>query len=174
MSTTRVSLLLLLCFSLMPLHANEVFMSRDANGNLIFSDRPSQDSTSHFVQELPSVPAFRTPQVDTPNKPKPTEEATYTSLSIIHPQDEHSLPVGAAGNVLVHGVLTPNLHANHRIVLLNGATLVAQGRQTQFQLNNLDRGEHTLQIQVRDADNNVIMASQTVRVYVQRASRLSR
>lgn len=166
---------LFLCTLAMPfLHANEIFMSRDANGNLIFSDRPSQNSTPHTVQELPSVPAFRAPTPPTQQAPKAEPDYSYTSLSIIHPQDEHALPVGAAGNLLVHGVLTPSLHADHRIVLLNGATIIAQGRQTQFQLNNLDRGEHNLQIQVRDANGKVLIASQVVRVYVQRASRLNR
>lgn len=173
---TKFASLLFLCTLAMPsINANEVFMSRDANGNVIFSDRPSQNSTPHLVQELPSVPAFRAPTTTTSDSaPKPQPDYAYTSLSIIHPQDEHALPVGAAGNVLVHGVLTPSLHADHRIVLLNGATILAQGRQTQFQLNNLDRGEHNLQIQVRDADNKVLIASQVVRVYVQRASRLNR
>ncbi len=174
MSSNRVTLLLILCFLFTPLHASEIFMSRDANGNLIFSDRPSKDATPHVVQELPSIPAFRAPKAETPSPKTQQLDHAYTSLSIIHPQDEHALPVGAAGNLLVHGVLTPNLHPDHRIVLLNGATIVAQGRQTQFQLNNLDRGEHNLQIQVRDAENKVLIASQVVRVYVQRASRLSR
>ena len=80
---TLMSLILLLtaCTSL----ATEVYISRDANGNVIFSDKPGQNSEKHAVKELPSIPAYVPPP--SAHQPAKVNEPSfnYTSLTIITP-----------------------------------------------------------------------------------------
>lgn len=154
--------------------ATPVYMSRDANGNVVFTDQPSANSQRHEVKELPSVPAFvppaSTPQPATVNEPT----FSYTSLSIISPTNEQQLPVGMAGNLDVSGVLSPGLREADTLYLLDNGNVIRQGRQTAFQLTNLERGEHTLQLVVRNQDGKTLISSNPVTVHVQRSSVLNR
>jgi hypothetical protein len=153
----------------------EVYMSMDAEGNVMFSDIPSDNSQRHEVRELPSLPAFNPEPPPTPEPAKRTEAAfSYTSLAIVSPRDNEALPTGAAGNIEVSGVLSPALRDSDSLVLLDNGTIIAKGRQTSFNLQNLDRGEHSLQLQVRNADDEPLISSNLVVIAVFRASVLSR
>jgi len=106
----------------------EVYMSMDAEGNVIFSDMPSDDSQRHEVRELPSLPAFNPEPPPTPEPAKRTEAAfSYTSLAIVSPRDREPLPTGAGGNVEVSGVLSPALRDSDNLVLLDNGAIIAKG-----------------------------------------------
>lgn len=154
--------------------ATEVYVSRDANGNMIFSDRPSANAQVHQVSELPSVPAIA-PSTSLPTPAKVNApDFNYTSLSILSPSTGLQLPMGHAGNVDISGVLVPGLRESDSIYLLDGQNVLQQGRQTSFSLANLDRGEHQLQLQVRDKQGKILIRSNTVIIHVQRASLTNR
>ena len=163
-----------LCLIAYATQATEVYISRDAQGNVVFSDRPSANSQRHEVRELPSVPAFVAPVSS--QTPAAVNEPTfsYTSLSIITPTDGQTIPTGMAGNVEVSGVLSPGLREADSLLLLSNGNVLREGRQTSFQLTNLDRGEHTLQMVVRDKDGKNLISSNPVTLFVQRASILNR
>ena len=152
----------------------KVFITRDADGNPVFSDRKSANSEAHVVKELPSMPAFKT----APPKPEQTEPEPalpqYTSLSIISPVDGITLQRGQNGSLQVSGVLTPSLNKGDSIVLRSGSKELARGRQSTFNLTNLDRGEHVLRMSVENAAGEALIKSQDVTIYVQRASSLAR
>lgn len=168
-------LFLLLIFTVcLPLQAGEVYMSRDANGNVVFSDQPSANSQKHEVRELPSMPALVVPQAQPAAPVKPVAEVTYTSLAIVSPQHSYQLASGYAGNLDVSGVLSPGLRESDTLVLLDNGAQVASGRQTSFSLSNLSRGEHKLQMAVLDAQGKTLISSNPVTVYVQRSSVLKR
>lgn len=154
--------------------ATEVYISRDANGNVIFSDKPGKNSEKHTVKELPSIPAYVPP----PSTQQPANvnepSFSYTSLSIVTPSNGQDIPTGFAGNVEVSGVLSPGLREADTLYLLDNGEVIRQGRQTAFQLTNISRGEHSLQLVVRDKAGNTIISSNLVTVNVQRTSVLNR
>ena len=154
----------------------KVYIPRDADGNPVFSDRKSAGSETHVVQELPSMPAFNVPQPERPSEESDDEPVTpaYTSLSIISPADGTTLPIGVNGDVRISGVLTPALQKKDMIVLMDGGIEIARGGQTSFQLDNLDRGEHRLHMEVRGPDGDVRISSQSITLHVKRASSLAR
>ena len=97
-----------------------VYVTRDADGNPIFSDRQSTGAEAHVVKELPSMPAFRrdAPATDAPAPEKSAEQTTaYTSLSIVTPSNGTQLERGFNGELEVSGVLTPALSKGDRVVL---------------------------------------------------------
>lgn len=167
-------LLPLITLLAMPVHATDVYMSRDANGNVIFSDQPGANAQKHEVKELPSMPAFVPPPAE-PKVSKSKEPAyNYTSLSIVSPQNDMQLAAGYSGSLDVNGVLSPGLRDGDTLVLLDNNQNVASGRQTAFHLDNLSRGQHQLQMVVRDASGNTLISSNTVTVHVQRVSTIKR
>jgi len=167
-------LLLLLCVVSAQVLATEVYISRDADGNVTFSDKPGANAQRHEVRELPSIPAVRIPD-SAPQPAKVNEPSfSYTSLSIITPVDGQQLPIGQAGNLEVSGVLSPGLRESDTLLLIRNGTVMRQGRQTSFQLQNLERGEHTLQMVVRDPTGKTLISSNAVTIFVQRASVLRR
>lgn len=168
----RFLLIGLLICSWQPVSAEtEVFVSRDKNGNLIFSDRPSKNSEKHKVKELPTMPAMVVPEKPAQTPETPIEDAfEYTSLAVVAPTDGAVLPRGSAGNLTISGVLSPGLQPKHTVVLVSKGDVKQRGRQTSFTLSNLPRGEHTYQLQVRDAKNKVLISSQAITVHVQRTS----
>lgn len=154
----------------------QVYISRDANGNVMFSDKPSANSEIHEVKEMQTVPALVIPTAaEQSTKQKNNDQAfEYTSLSIITPNNEQTIPTGHAGNVEVSGVLSPGLKSTDTIYLLNNKAIVREGRQTTFIINNMPRGEHKLQLVVRNKDGKDLISSNPVTIYVQRASTLNR
>jgi len=167
-------LTLFLIFAVPSALATEVYTYRDKNGNVVFTDKPAKNSKKHEVKELPTMPAFAVP-AKKPEEEKPVEaEFSYTSLSIITPRNADHLENGYAGNVEVAGVLSPSLRADDQIVLLDNGGIAAKGRQTHFKLENLSRGEHHLQMEVRDKKGKPLISSNPVLLYVHRASSLNR
>ena len=165
-----------LLLSLTTAVAAQVYISRDANGNVMFSDKPSANSEVHEVKEMQTVPALVIPtEVDSSHKKENTDKAfEYTSLSIITPSNEQTIPTGHAGNVEVSGVLSPGLKSTDTIYLLDNKAVLREGRQTTFIINNMPRGEHKLQLVVRDKNGKELISSNPVTIYVQRASILNR
>lgn len=153
-------------------------MSRDADGNMIFSDQPGKNSQTHKVKPLPTIPALKQAEKTEEEKEKeeeqPAELFSYTSLSIVTPQDQHNVPTGMAKPLEISGVLSPGLQPNHQIHLLDNGVSVKRGEQTHFVLQHLNRGEHQYQLVVKDKDDTVLIRSNKVTVYVQRHSTLNR
>jgi len=163
-----------LLLSLTTAFANEVYFSRDENGNVTFSDKPSANSEVHQIKDIPTMPALVIPE-KTESKASTQEDLfEYTSLSIISPADDHAVPTGHAGNLKISGVLSPGLRATDTIYLLDQNNVIHKGRSTSFSLTNLSRGEHKFQLVVRDQKGKELISSNPVIVHVQRASVLRR
>jgi hypothetical protein len=62
--------------------------------------------------------------------------------------------------------------AGHDVHLFLEGTQIAQGQQTIFKLNNIDRGTHTLRAEVEDSNGNALISTTAARFTLQRYSRL--
>ena len=95
------------------------------------------------------------------------------TITIVAPQPETTIHDNN-GNLTVTVAVSPppHLEAGERLTLLLDGTAVAGGARQRFELENIDRGSHTLQAQVNAADGSVIAASAPVTFYMWRASRL--
>src|SRR5690554_368372 len=121
MHTTEPTMRYLTAFLLLSLStafASEVYFSRDENGNAVFSDQPSANAEVHQVKEIPTMPALVVPAAEETAASKQEEDFQYTSLSIVSPVNDQTIPVGHAGNVVISGVLSPGLRPTDTIYLL--------------------------------------------------------
>ncbi|APE30639.1 DUF4124 domain-containing protein [Halomonas aestuarii] len=162
-------------------HAQTIYRTIDAQGNVVFTDNPEGGGEEVTLDPLtvvpsPSEPAGMAPEVQggqgsvgtaSPGQPF----MPYDSFSILSPGQEETLPTGAAGNVQVTLGIQPDLREDHRVRLLVDGRISQSAMNTDtFLLNNLPRGEHVLQAELLDASGAVRHRTSPVTLYVQRAS----
>ncbi len=157
----------------------------DDNGVVHFSDRPREGAERiELDSRLPAsratpVPAA-TPEPAATAAPRPTPAAPsrqsateeYQRLDIVRPQQGETLwNIGATLNVALR--ISPELQTGHRIRLTHNGQVRGDVPDTalDFQLDNVFRGEHTLQVSVIDTDGDVLIQSSNKRFYVQQAVR---
>ncbi len=152
--------------------STQVYVTRDAAGNLTFSDRASADSEAHDVNELPTVPAFVPPSADrAPPTAAPVQpERYYTSLQILSPSNQENIPTGLAASLNILIDVIPALRAEDTFVVLVDGSPIASGHDNSIPINQLIRGQHLLEAVIKDANNKEILRSPAVTVYIQRHS----
>ena len=97
---------------------------------------------------------------------------TYTLAVVVSPADDEALR-GNAGNLTVLTRVDPKLQGGHRLrLLLDGAPRAISGRKPEFHLENIDRGTHSLQLQVIDDSNRVLFTGPPSTFHLLRHSRL--
>lgn len=169
---TLTTCLLGLALTLPVIAETKVYITRDENGNPVFSDRKSAESEDMVVRQLPTVPAMKLP--DSRSAESNSEEQTgYQRMGIVSPASGSTLNPGDAGDTKIAGILIPGLQPGHVIVLTDNGNEVARGEKPSFELTNLDRGEHIFVLQVRDKQDKIRISSAPVTLYVQRPSALN-
>ena len=155
-------LLLIIYFCLtFPVLAKDVYRTVDEHGNVIYTDKPTQDSEKIRVDEVQTINPGEVPQfVYTP----PAEAVdAYSRLEIVSPEND-SVIQSDNGNVTVSVALEPplNLRAGHYLVLHLDGNEAASGSGPQFTLSDLERGTHTLDMVVVDQSGNQLIISPSV------------
>ena len=154
----------------------QVYRWTDEQGNLHFSDSPpeSRDFEEVDIPPVLSVPAFKAPEqsaeTSLDNEPDPK---VYQRFRIIHPENDSAIR-NNAGDLSVSLAMEPPLKGNHSIVLFMDGISVAEGRQSTFQLNNVDRGTHTLHAEVRDSAGTTLLTTDPVEFSILRVSVLNK
>lgn len=172
MAIMRIKILAPLSLLLMTLSATatNVYITVDENGNRVFSDQPSSEATKHKVRDIHTIPAVKVPGKKEQTKPQPAA-FSYNSLRITSPANGTVIHRGMTGNMTVLSTLKPALQEGDNLVLLINGREHSRGSSAHWQLANMDRGEHSLQVQVRSGkEDDILISSQTVTVIVQRNS----
>nr|WP_298410943.1 DUF4124 domain-containing protein [uncultured Halomonas sp.] len=174
------------CLPFGGVEAATVYRSVDAQGNVVFTDTPGQDSQRIKLKSLTVVPSQEsaTPASKASGNPAEKKAAPrfsrnasggpfmpYSTFSILSPQDGYTLQTGYAGDIVIDIAVEPELRKDHRIRLLVDDDVSQSAMHTQvFMLSNLNRGEHTLRAELLDAQGRVRHRSDPVTLYVHRAS----
>ncbi len=151
----------------------------DNEGNVVFSDTPPpKTSTPRDIQQVDippvkTVPAIQTPRASTNQRSTSTPRQPYTRFSITHPSTETAIRDNS-GNVTVQTSLDPSLQTSDRVALYMDGIVISEGRQTSFQLSNVDRGTHTLHAEVKDTAGKTLISTQPISFTLLRFSTLHR
>lgn len=140
-----------------------------ADGSVTYTDVPQPGAVAIDTNTANSVTM---PRMSTPPPPVPVAKARPQSsydLLIIQPQPEASIRSNN-GNVTIRANLSPSAAGNYRLLL--DEKLAGHSQNGDFALQNVDRGEHKLQIQFIDNSGKIIASSPTQRFYLHRASLL--
>jgi len=150
----------------------EVYKSINANGEVVYSDIPSQGAERVQMPELPTYTPVPLP-VAAPPAPVPSTpaaEEAYSAFSMAQPHAEETIR-GTAGRVDVSLTLEPALQveAGHGIqYFLDGKPHGKPVAQLSTSLLNVDRGTHSVSAAVVDDSGKEIMKTTPVTIYIHR------
>lgn len=170
MRIVRQAAAILLLASALPALAG-VYSYIDAEGNRVFTDRPSGQAVEE-VQLKPSnsMATQPTPAPRAVQPPKQQAAAIRYQLQILSPAADEAIR-NNAGTVSVTVEAEPALQPGHFYqLLLDGEQFGAPGEQTSFQLSNVDRGTHQLAVAVVDAQERVLQQSESRSFHLLRTS----
>ncbi len=140
--------------------AETVYKTVDEEGNIIFTDRPSENSEEIKLQELQTI------NNPNPIKNKPPTQATnpidvgnvYSRFIITNPAQGSGIRDNA-GNITISVSLEPSLRLGHKIVFTMDGNEVSKGDSNNAAVNNLSRGAHTIGARVIDEKGNTLIST---------------
>ena len=145
----------------------------DENGQVHYSDRPREGAEVIALPEYRRPTPRPAPQSDQaqPQPEQPTDpERPYSVIEITRPEAQETL-WNIGGTLPVSVDLRPRLQPNHRLVVfLDGERQSFNPGSTNFQLPDVFRGMHTIQVSVVDAFDQQIVRSLPVQFMVQQTS----
>ena len=102
----------------------------------------------------------------------PVPADSYIRAEILYPADDAAVRSNA-GTLTVLVRVDPQMQDGHRPqLLLDGVPSATAGRKQEFHLENIDRGTHTLQLQIIDGSGRVLFTGPQSTFHLLRHSRL--
>jgi len=149
----------------------EVYKQVNPDGSVTFTDiAGSKDEKPVPLQPMGTFQATKVPPTSSTQK-TPSTSKKYTSVSITSPANESTIRDNA-GNLTITASVTPGMQSGHKMVLMDNGSLVGESASGSFKLSNIDRGAHSLIVQIQDKNVKVLISSEPVTVYLHRRSAL--
>ncbi|MBT2341742.1 MULTISPECIES: DUF4124 domain-containing protein [Pseudomonas] len=151
--------------------AAQIYKYIDADGNTAYSNQPPQGVPAQAV-ELPPLNSIERQPPASPNTPAAPAERdeprnAYAALELTDIPSEEALRANN-GTFTVGVRAQPRLQSPHQFrLLVDGQPYGQPTNVPRLQVMNIDRGEHSLAVQVIDGDN-LVQQSETVTFTVQR------
>ena len=148
------------------------------DGKTVYTDQPRPGAKEVELPKYPAAPPKPAPAakaaVEDKTAAKPTEPAFpgYKKVALVKPVNDDTVRENS-GTVEVALELEPawDTKLGHKItVSLDGKNLPEVYTTPQFQLQNVDRGSHSLQITVSDAKDAPLATSNSVTFHLMRQS----
>ncbi len=144
--------------------AAQIYKTTDDKGNPAFTDNPNAGATpvelepTNTVKPINITPATAEASVD--------DSQPYQTLAISSPENEAIIANGLVPTT-VSANIDPALELTHQLRLLLDGSIVSSGQSTRFVIPTLDRGEHSLQLEVIEGDK-VIQQSAPISLFAYR------
>ena len=173
MTMTRLALLLLLVATCGAAEA-EVYRWKDADGNVVFSDKPhdgAQIIELGPTTVVPGEPVAKDNAQDAPAQVQASEPTSYQYIAVVAPRDDETLRNQQA--IAVDVVIEPPLQTElgHRVQLyMDGAAYGEPSDSPHFVLPEAERGSHQLAAAVVDASNTELIRSTASVFHLQKTS----
>ncbi len=146
----------------------DIYVWDDQQGSTHFSDTIEPGAKALPLTDAQSYSAPTAPVVEkTVVAAKP--RVIYKELRITHPTDQQTVVKNKQGNVTVNIVVHPALQVKHDLRLIMDGKIMAAHKKIIFELKNIERGQHVLQVQIINAQGGVLRESTAVTFYVQRS-----
>lgn len=150
-----------------------IYQSADKNGNMAFSDQPSENSK---MVELGSATTYDAPQLPvdksapTPDQKTNTDNSTqYSLLAITSPLNNSTFRQGGTKPIVVQAKITPALQSGDEAVLLYDgqalSSVTESSNNLSFTMDTYNVGKHTIAVEIR-RKNKAIKISNSINFYV--------
>jgi hypothetical protein len=169
----RYFILLFLLIAISLGYAASVYTTTDSNGNIIYSDTPLEnakripDATSTIsTQTSTTKPQEKSAKPETPNE---TPSVPYSAFAITSPTDQQTFQNQRQIPIVLK--IDPPLQKGDRIQLyVDGAAYGAALESTQLQVEQLNRGSHTLSASLIDSKRNLLKETPSITIFIQYAT----
>jgi len=146
----------------------------DENGVIHYSDQPHPNAQKLQVQGVQTYSsnsaAVRGPAAAEPEAAPPNP---YKGCAIAQPLDQQNLPNAQAVFIRVQSDPVPR-PGDRIFITMDGQGLNGgQATGMSFNVTPIDRGQHTVQAQIRGGDDQVLCQTPTITFYVQQTNLLS-
>ncbi len=159
--------------------AENIYKWTDAQGNVHYGDEPNQGGAKK-MGKLPGLSTYAPPPIktygdetgeDADEVVNPEEKATsYRSVSIVKPEAGDTIRSNP-GIVEVFVAIAPPLgKKDHIRVTLDGKSLPGRYSKTVIQLENVDRGEHQVNVAVYNNKGKKLKGSASHTFYLHKAT----
>lgn len=164
------AMVLLFVFSIGSTLNAEIYKSRDADGNVIFTDVPTEKSEK---VDLPDITTFKSQPYKPIQRSEPTaaDDQLRYDITLVQPANKETVR-NNSGDVPIEIEVKPALkrELGHHVLLWLDSEKPVKFTTNRFQLSNIERGTHTVSVMVVDGRGKAISATQTNEVYVKRHS----
>lgn len=152
--------------------AETVYKTRNAEGNIIYSDVPSEDAEELELEEAQTINIPLPKGFDNRPVTKLTPvETSYTLLEITSPENDATIRSNE-GIVNINVEIKPVLDEKHMIDFLLDGKKVSSGRSLQLSLQNIDRGTHSVTVLVKNEKDKIIKQSSKLVFHLRKESKL--
>ncbi|MBC3767894.1 DUF4124 domain-containing protein [Neptunicella marina] len=140
------------------------------DGSVTYTDIPVEGAVPVDLSNTNSavMPAMNTPKMKAPSLTPSKIKPAYL-VNITRPTQQQTLRDNN-GDLTVVAQVTPSRAAIAQLFL--DGELIKQQSELTFELTNIDRGEHHVQIKLVNNSGKVIALSETITFYLHRASAL--
>jgi hypothetical protein len=144
-----------------------IYQSTDQSGNVIFSDMPGAGSK---VITSPEPQTFKAPALSSNQVPQQEEPLfKYAKFAILSPENNGTVRDNS-GNVMINLAIDPPLRETDKVqLIMDGNNLYVPIQASVINLTNVDRGTHTVQVQIIDDKNQVIATTNAVTFHLHQA-----
>lgn len=166
----RITLFLCFFLALGTAQAGKIVKYTLPDGRVIYSDKPPPEATSSEEVTVEPLQTFRAPPappLEDSSARKDEEEVGYQEFKVTSPQNDAVIR-DHSGNVRVSLSLNPGLRGDHSIEVMVDGRTIGSGKGTSITLTEVDRGTHTVQAAVKDADGKEIARSNSVIFHLKR------
>lgn len=152
----------------------EVYRSVDKQGNVIFSDTPTDNAVKIELQEsyVYTPPVIIDLADEEPSPPALENEMPDYGLMITAPSQNEAIRENS-GDVTISSTIVPELNTERgdRLVFtLDGNLKSAAQDSTSYTFTNVDRGSHIAVVSVVDKTGTVLKSSKSILFHLQRVS----
>lgn len=139
------------------LWAETVYKTVDEDGNVVFTDQPSENTEEIKLQKLQTVENPHPAKYRASSKlPGDTQAALYKSLLVTNPADGSGLR-NNSGNVSISILVEPSLRRGHKIIISMDGKEIGSGSRAALQ--NVDRGTHSISASVVDGNGKKLIST---------------
>jgi hypothetical protein len=149
-----------------------IYMQTDKSGNTTYTDTPSENSRPVSVSDQNMISAPDTTPAAPAQQMPISNEATkipYQSFAITSPADQETIQNQPSFSVKFD--IQPELQNGDSIQLfIDGSPWGSPVKKPEILVTQLERGTHKLNANLLDANQSIQRKSQTITVYIHRAS----
>lgn len=162
-----------------------VYKHVDEDGNISYADHPQHPGDKPIKVPPPAMTfdskppkkTFTTPSFNANKKTeKPeTPETSYSAVTFVKPDNDQAIRAnGGVFPVKVASQPALNTKAgDHYVVLVDGEKHQTS-ESASFNLENMNRGSHSISVQIQNSKGQVLASSSSITIHVLRASVLNR